>query len=235
MVETVDPKELEMHPANLEIYQTRRREDDELRESIGEHGILEPLVVNSQNVIISGARRWKVALELGLKEVPYRVEDPEDEELAIIEYNRYRRKTPLELYKEYQIIKRKEGLEAEERMKAGKADLTQDVAEGSRGEVRDIAAHKLHRSHEHLRQIDYIYSRRKKEEVKPVVTKLDKGEISVHRAYEQVKKIENPQPAEPKTFRCRACMEKYTEPVNPVNVTLCPECEMQFQMWLADR
>jgi len=41
----------------------------------------------------------------------------------------------------------------------------------------------------------------------------------------------------PKTFKCRACQEMFEigKPWRPVTVTLCPECEMQFQMWLADR
>jgi len=38
-----------------------------------------------------------------------------------------------------------------------------------------------------------------------------------------------------KKFRCRACLKQYEEPVKPVNVKLCPECETEFQMWLADR
>jgi len=39
----------------------------------------------------------------------------------------------------------------------------------------------------------------------------------------------------PKTFKCRACQEEYAEPIKPIHVILCPECEMQFQIWLADR
>lgn len=235
MVETVDPKELKMHPANLEIYHARKGEDEELRKSIGEYGILEPLVVNSQNVIVSGARRWKAALDLGLKEVPYRVEDPEDEELAIIHYNRYRQKTPMELYNEYRIIKQKEGPKAEERMKAGKAWTQGPESEMTQGRVRDQAAEELNVSSGKLYQIEYVYDRKDQEEVKSIAEKLNKDEISVLQAYEQVKRIEKPQPVEPKTFKCRACHQEYGEPFKPINVTLCPECEMQFQMWLADK
>jgi hypothetical protein len=237
MALTVDPKKLKLHPANLEIYQTRKEEDEELRDSIREHGILEPLVVNSQNVIISGARRWKVALDLGLKEVPYRVVDPEDEELAIIEYNRYRQKTPLELYKEYQIIKRKEGSKAEERMKAGKVKTQDPESEMTQGRVRDQAAKELNVSSGKLYQIEYVYDRKDREEVKPIVEKLNKGRISVLQAYEQAHEIETPQAdTEPKTWKCGACQREFADDAleNPVTRTLCPYCEIEFQRWCAE-
>ena len=234
--EMIEPKNLKIHPLNAEIYEDRN--DPLFEESIEKHGILEPLVVNSDNMILSGVRRWKAAMKFGLEKIPCRVENPEDEVLAIIEHNRYRQKTPRELYNEYRIIKGREVQKAEERMLAGKHldDLGQHVAQGR---VKEIAANQLGVSHEHLRRINYIYSRQEDAPIKPVLEKLDKGEISVRQAYEEVMKIENPPPPstveKTKTFKCRACQEEYADPVTPITVVLCPECEMQFQMWLADR
>jgi len=55
------------------------------------------------------------------------------------------------------------------------------------------------------------------------------------KALETLKKLKEPKVEKPKTFKCRACLEEYAEPIQPVNVTLCPECEMQFQIWKAER
>ncbi|MEM2922554.1 MAG: ParB/RepB/Spo0J family partition protein [Candidatus Bathyarchaeia archaeon] len=241
----IDPKELKIHTANTEIYEDR--EDPFFEESIEKHGILEPLVVNSKNVILSGARRWKIALKLGMKTVPYRVEDPEDEVQAVIEYNRYRQKTPRELYNEAQILERKMKQKASEKLAAG--GILAHMPEEERRELsanlpkahtRELVADQLQKlgakvSPRQLDKIRYVFDREDREEVRSVAEKLNQGMISVHQAYEQVKRIENPQPIEPQTFKCRACLQKYEEPVQPVKVTLCPECEMDFQIWKAER
>ena len=223
-----DPKELKPHPKNAEIYE--ERVDQDFEKSILENGILEPLVVNSQNVILSGARRWKAALKLGLEKVPCRIENPEDEVKAILEYNRYRQKTSRELYNEWKIIREREATKAQERMLAGKPS-----AEIGIGSVRDIAAKELDISHGKLSEIDYLYSH--EEETKPIIEKLDRGEISVHQAFTEVKKaIEAPKvEAEPKVWKCGTCLQEQEADIDPVNITICPDCAMNFQTWKADK
>jgi len=141
------------------------------------------------------------------------------------------------LYNEYRIIKQSEGPKAEERMKSGKADPTQNYAEGSKGgEVREIAAQEIGKSHEYLRQIDYVYSRRERKEVKAIIEKLDKDEISVHQAFTEVKKIETPKAeTEPKVWKCGVCLQEQDADVDPVSLTVCPDCAMDFQTWRADK
>lgn len=58
----------------------------ELRESIKEHGILEPLLVakvNNQYVLIDGLHRMVVAKELGIEKVPCIVKEMKEDELLI--------------------------------------------------------------------------------------------------------------------------------------------------------
>lgn len=75
--------------------QPRKHFDDEklmeLANSIKEHGIIQPIVVNNENdlyVIIAGERRWRAAKYLNLKEVPVIIKDMTDVqvmEISLIE------------------------------------------------------------------------------------------------------------------------------------------------------
>jgi len=225
----VDPKELKPHPKNAEIYDDRL--DQDFEDSISENGILEPLVVNSQNVILSGVRRWRAALKLGMDKVPCRIEDPEDEVKAILEYNRYRQKTPREFYNEYRLIKEREALKAEERMFSGTS-----VPNLEQGRVLKQAAKELEVSSGKLHQIDFIY--RHEGQAEDIVKRLNREEIPVYKAYEEVKKrIETPKTEgekEPKTWKCGACLQEF-EVEEPVNLTICPYCEMEFINWKAEK
>ena len=228
-----DPKELKPHPKNAEIYE--ERVDQDFEKSILENGILEPLVVNSQNVILSGARRWKAALKLGLEKVPCRIEDSKDEVKAIIEYNRYRQKTSRELYNEKRRLEERLKPEAMERMLAGKP--VPISAQGELGRVRDQITEELNVSHGKLDEIGYIYSHEHEDAAKPVVEKLDREEISVHQAFTEIKKATEPKAGiEPKTtWKCGACLQEQEADIEPVNITICPDCVMDFQTWKADK
>jgi ParB-like nuclease family protein len=62
--------------ANNQIYRPITDADvADLAVSITEHGLREPIVVTSDNVILSGHRRYCAARLAGLKEVPCRIED----------------------------------------------------------------------------------------------------------------------------------------------------------------
>ena len=64
---------------------------DELKDSIEQHGIIQPLIVREVNgkfELIAGERRWRASTELGLKELPVRILDASDQdvlEMALIE------------------------------------------------------------------------------------------------------------------------------------------------------
>ena len=64
----VDPKTLKPHPRNSSIY-GENEDISKLIESICQSGWIKPLVITSDNVIISGHRRWEAALELGIESI----------------------------------------------------------------------------------------------------------------------------------------------------------------------
>lgn len=106
------PGILDPNPINTEIYGDPSAEIEGLEESIREHGILVPLVVEpglkaGRWAILSGHRRWACALALGLAEVPCEVRPRLSEaarRCAILEYNRHRRKTFSQLMREADLL-----------------------------------------------------------------------------------------------------------------------------------
>jgi ParB family chromosome partitioning protein len=72
---------------------------DELTRSIKENGILEPLLINKKNELISGERRLKAAKTLNLKNVPVLIleRDPENEdEIKLVENIQRKNINPIE-------------------------------------------------------------------------------------------------------------------------------------------
>lgn len=69
IIEQVNPRNLKPHERNAPIY----GEDEPigtLVERIRRSGWIKPLVVNQHGVIVSGHRRWRAALELGIGSIP---------------------------------------------------------------------------------------------------------------------------------------------------------------------
>lgn len=135
IVDWVDPRELKEHLTSRNIY----GEDpvDDLVASVREHGLLEPLYVRPDNTIISGHRRWRAALLLGMPLVPIiRVANGnEDEEtMSIVEHNRYRTKSGEQLLREGLALEPIYASEARLREKAG---LSDDGEAGGRGRKRN--------------------------------------------------------------------------------------------------
>ena len=74
----VNPKALKPHSRNSSIY-GEDEDVSELIELICQSGWVKPLVINSDNVIISGHRRWKAVLALGWESVAVEVRKFPDE------------------------------------------------------------------------------------------------------------------------------------------------------------
>lgn len=119
----IELTKLSPHPKNAEIYDSPKgAEWEEFLRSIKENGILEPLLINPQNIIISGHRRWQAAIELTLVTVPCLVlnQMSELEELrTIVEANRYRKKLLHEIRHEAELLEEVETKLATERMSIG--------------------------------------------------------------------------------------------------------------------
>lgn len=110
--------DLKPHPEHSQIYST----DDqlsELTESIKTHGVMEPILVTDENIIISGHRRIQAAIEAGLTRVPIERINPDDQVLAMIESNQFRKKTPMMLFNESEHIGRAIRHEAHDRKREG--------------------------------------------------------------------------------------------------------------------
>jgi protein gp37/ParB-like chromosome segregation protein Spo0J len=134
---------LRPHPQNQAIYGDSA--DDGLIASVRAHGVMEPLVVTRDRLIVSGHRRWHAAKQAGLDQVPV-IEfwsDDENEVLrALLEHNRQRVKTEEQTIREYMVWREVEGWFARQRMidaHAAPANLRQQ------GEASEFAAQRVGR------------------------------------------------------------------------------------------
>ena len=75
-------------------------------ESISEVGLLQPLIIDSRNQVISGNRRFESVKRLGWEEVQVEVKEVKEgeEELLLIHFNKQRIKSFKELINEYLIL-----------------------------------------------------------------------------------------------------------------------------------
>ncbi len=99
--------DLKSHPLNAELYGADC--PDDLVSSVAGSGVVVPLIVTPENVVISGHRRWHAAKRAGLDEVPVieRTTASENElRLLLLECNTGRRKTIEQLIREYREFKR---------------------------------------------------------------------------------------------------------------------------------
>ncbi|MDB9780030.1 ParB N-terminal domain-containing protein [Flavobacteriaceae bacterium] len=92
---------LKHHPKNKEIYTLSSIE--ELMESVSEVGLLQSLIIDQHQQIISGNRRFESIKRLGWNEVEVNVREfkEEEEELLLIHYNKQRIKSFKDLINEY--------------------------------------------------------------------------------------------------------------------------------------
>ena len=101
----VDISKLKINPFHSQIYQIN--DIDDLIESIQQSGLLVPIVVNKQFVIISGFRRYLALKKLEYTEVQVEIKDCDenDELLLLISYNKKREKTNREILNEAKYLK----------------------------------------------------------------------------------------------------------------------------------
>jgi len=181
---------LRVHPVNRQIYVNDEKRKIELLESIKEHGILEPLIVAPDGEgysILSGARRFECARELGYTKLPCIVAVVENQALAIIEHNKYRQKNPIEVYNEAQLLKELLKPLAKEHQ-GMRTDLSPNLAKSSEPiDVRKITAERIGVSHGYLSMLEEVMENR--EEIPDVVKRLETGRETVYSAYKQLKAL----------------------------------------------
>jgi protein gp37 len=137
-------KDLKPHPLNDAIYGDGA--DKEMVQSVKDNGIIEPLLVDYKNRIISGHRRWDAAKKAKLKEVPVKVFQSEDEleiRTALVEANRQRTKTNEQVAREAAQIYEIEKAKAKARKgEANQKGILPVKLPGS-GDARDLAGERL--------------------------------------------------------------------------------------------
>ena len=106
MVEQKNINDIEPHPSNKLIYQKQFENLDKLEKSIKQYGQLEPIVITSNNRIISGHRRFKVLKKLGYKVVNVRVRDFENEIESLINFNVQREKRGEDIANEIRYLEK---------------------------------------------------------------------------------------------------------------------------------
>ena len=167
---------LKHHPKNKEIYTLSSIE--ELMESISEVGLLQPLIIDSRNQVISGNRRFESIKRLGWEEVQVEVKEvqEEDEELLLIHFNKQRIKSFKELINEYLI------LDNLYRKGQGKrTDLTS--VKSNISSTRDLVSKEMGISSSQLRRLVFIYKNKPE-----YIELLDKGILTVNQSYLQIQR-----------------------------------------------
>ena len=100
-LKNINVSSIKPHPQNDKIYDTKGKvfQDgiESLKQSISKLGLLEPLVLNKKNVLLSGHRRFTAIKELGIKKCEVRVVDVENELYVLIHSNRQRVKSETEI------------------------------------------------------------------------------------------------------------------------------------------
>ena len=162
---------LKHHPKNKEIYTLSSI--DELMESISEVGLLQPLIIDTRNQVISGNRRFESIKRLGWNEVEVEVKEVKEgeEELLLIHFNKQRIKSFKELINEYLI------LDGYYRKGQGKrTDLTS--VKSNRSSSRDIVSKEMGISSSQLQRLIFIHKHQP-----DYIELLDKGILTVNQSY----------------------------------------------------
>ena len=100
----IEVKKLKHHPFNSKVYLLS--DIDRLKESILSMGLLEPLIINKKNKVISGNRRLEALRGLDIEYVDVIVKDlkKDEEPIHIISHNQQRVKTCRELINEIKVL-----------------------------------------------------------------------------------------------------------------------------------
>lgn len=107
MASMMNISQLHTNKLNESIYDELKEDSpqyQELLKSVSENGLLTPLVVRPDGLILSGHRRFSVVKALGWETVPVEIKEDGDDRVLLIEYNRYRAKTGSELMREANLL-----------------------------------------------------------------------------------------------------------------------------------
>ena len=159
--------EISPHPQNKEIYSISNLSD--LVESIKDVGLLEPIVINQKNQILSGNRRYEAIKKLNWKEVEVlklEVKSKEDPKY-LVHFNKHRIKTFKEILNESKVLEDYYG-----------------VLQNTKGKVRDQISNDLNIGSSTLGKLKVVEKFDKK-----LIDLIDKEILTVSQAYLQVQRV----------------------------------------------
>ena len=159
----------------------------ELINDIKANGLINPVTINTDHVLLAGYRRLTACKALGMEDIPVHMVSTESEEQDLkveISENEIRKEFTMTERLDYaRRLQRIESIKAEERMKAGKQDPVQNSAQGK---TRDKVAEQVNMSHDTLRKAQVIAEN--KEKFNPEEFKnWDDGKLSTNKLYTQLK------------------------------------------------
>jgi len=171
----IEISNLTHHPKNKEIYNLSSIED--LMVSITDLGLLQPLVIDQHNQVISGNRRFESIKRLGWEnvEVEQRFVNDGEEEILLVHYNKQRVKTFKEILNEYLVLKK-----YYEVGQGKRTDLTSVRSNKSLNE-RDNVSEQIGISSSQLGKLLFIYKHQPHH-----INLLDKGILTVNQSYLQI-------------------------------------------------
>ena len=172
--------QVQPHPLNETIYDLSNIDD--LVVSIGEVGLLTPVVVNQQYQLISGHRRIEAVRRLGWDEVDVEVIETasEDEEKSLlVHFNKQRVKTSREIINEAETLRPLYAVGQGKR-----SDLTSVRPNKSSG--RDALADAVGVSSSQLGKLLFI-----QKENYDFITAIDEGKLTVNQAYTHLSRLKN--------------------------------------------
>ena len=131
-------------------------EDKALFTSISVNGILEPLIINSKNEIISGVRRYIVAkMFRSIKKVQVHVVDVKEvSELDVVEHNLQRAKNEVQLVYAYQLVREKLGSKQGAKLNAESKKQLEKITSFVRNEISDSKKKRVISSVKILKQLN---------------------------------------------------------------------------------
>ena len=157
-----------------------------IKENIKELGIITPLIVNSNNlVIVSGNLRHAICIELGIPLIPvYFVDIEDDLQLVSLSSNLHREKSAMEKYREMKLYKTLFGIK-----KGDRTDLNSDLQKLK--EERDVYLSSMSRdTRDKLTSIANTYEEiygNSSIELEKVFSKIDSGVITLNKAHTKAK------------------------------------------------
>ena len=207
--------DLRKHPSYAQIYAAKSPQFDLLVSSIEDTGkLLEPIVITSDNIIISGVQRWLAYQELGRELIPAIIYDNADDidmVSLIISFNQYRSKSTLEKWNEIQHLKKRFG-----KRQGQRTDLMEDSSSHDRFTTRAFIAKHMGISEGNIHKIEKVALNNQN-----LFSLIDTKEMSLHEAYERVKSESSSNSTDAKTDSGQG------EPTGSAK-KCCPTCKREF-------